>query len=481
MILRKLGGDGGVFVGPIGAEGNDLFGGEFAQDGIGGEDDFLVGLAGRAPAGGEVDVDHAAFGAEFFHGGRAPFLPDDFRCAGGLGGGGLGGGVFGPTGPDAEGENERAGDGAEADFAGLGAGEIVAAVEPHAERDEHEAEEGHERAVLRGLAGEHPSEVGDGGVERERHELLERFHPRAGTGQDFYGGREDREEQIRTGETDRDGGEDGERLDDAQGERGAERGSEKRRGARRGDDGGEHAGEERTGETGFALQIGADAGGAEAELKNAAHVHREDEHHGGEPEDEEGRLQLKTPAELVATGAKHGEDGGERPERKQHAEGEDEAVQNDLFLVLTRLIDEPEDFYAQHGKDARHEVQNEAAEQREEQRAEQGNGRGSGGGRPDRWSGACVGGARSLTSGRAYRGSGGGEGDIDAEAAEGTVGEPAFFVGEHAEEFRGVFRGFGGNGKREHVAAGAIGGDRLREFVGDEVVVGEKAQIGGGG
>jgi hypothetical protein len=70
LILREFGGDDGVFVRPVGAEGDDLFGGEFAQDGIGGEDDFLVGLAGRAPTGGEVDVDHAAFGAEFLHGGR---------------------------------------------------------------------------------------------------------------------------------------------------------------------------------------------------------------------------------------------------------------------------------------------------------------------------------------------------------------------------------------------------------------------------
>jgi hypothetical protein len=73
---------------------------------------------------------------------------------------------------------------------------------------------------------QHPHQPDHGRRHGEGQKVFERFHPRAGTGQDFYRGREDREEQIRPGETDGDGSEDGERLDGAKGERGTERGGE---------------------------------------------------------------------------------------------------------------------------------------------------------------------------------------------------------------------------------------------------------------
>ena len=88
LIFRELGGDGWVFVGPVGAQGDDFFRSKSAEDGVGVEDDFLIRLARGAPTRREIDVDGFPLGAELRDGFGAPFFPDDFGRAGGLGSGG---------------------------------------------------------------------------------------------------------------------------------------------------------------------------------------------------------------------------------------------------------------------------------------------------------------------------------------------------------------------------------------------------------
>ena len=85
-------------------------------------------------------------------------------------------------------------------------------------------------------------------------------------------------------------------------------------------------------------------------------------------------------------------------------------------------------------------------------------------------------GRRALTRSLRWSWSGG-EGEIDAQARERAVGAPTVAAREYAGEFGSVFGRVGGNRQRENEAAVGGGGDDLREFVGDIVVVGEEAQV----
>ena len=64
--------------------------------------------------------------------------------------------------------------------------------------------------------------------------------------------------------------------------------------------------------------------------------------------DKSGRLQLKSPAELIAARAQDRERAGERPERQQHAEREHESVRDDLAALVAGLVDEAEDLDPEH-------------------------------------------------------------------------------------------------------------------------------------
>ena len=204
----------------------------------------------------------------------APFFPSDLVAAGHGDRRGLG-----PAGIEAAGEQRSGEHAAEKLLARLAVRLAEAAVGPRPHRHEHEAEGNKEQSVvivLR-LAGEHPEQPADRRVEREGHELLEGLHPRAGSRQQLDGLRENREQQVRQGETDRDGGENQDRLPRGQRQRGAERGREKRGAAWRGDERRERAGEERTHEAVLHLQVTPDAGGGQADLEQSAHVEREDQ------------------------------------------------------------------------------------------------------------------------------------------------------------------------------------------------------------
>ena len=138
---------------------------------------------------------------------------------------------------------------------------------------------------------------------------------------------------------------------------------------------------------------------------------------------------------------------------------------DNLAALVSGLVDEAEDLDPEDGKDAGHQVENEAADQGEEEGA----GEGSGGGLSVlRWLSVerRALGARSEVGG-------------DLEAAE--VGEPAGIGCDDAEELLGVRRTVGGKFEREDEAAVAVGLGSLRGVVGDEVVEREEMWIGGRG
>jgi hypothetical protein len=61
----------------------------------------------------------------------------------------------------------------------------------------------------------------------------------------------------------------------------------------------------------------------------------------------------------------------QHPERDEDARGEDEPVERDLAAVGPGLVHESEDLDPEHGKDARHQVEDEAADEGEEERAQE--------------------------------------------------------------------------------------------------------------
>ncbi len=161
---------------------------------------------------------------------------------------------------------------------------------------------------------------------------------------------------------------------------------------------------------------------------------------------------METPAEFVAGGAEGGEHAGERPEREQHAGGEGEAVQGDLAAVGAGLVDEAEDLDPEHGKDARHEVEDESADEGEEERgAEAGDGRGGIGGRASDAVGGRVGGGGCVFNRH-----------VDGEGRERrAVGGPGAVGAEHAGEAlgRGVEVRGDGQVDGEQFARGGLADD----------------------
>ena len=234
------------------------------------------------------------------------------------------------------------------------------AVDPARHRDEHEAEHQEEQGVVvvLGLAGEHPEQPPDSGVEGEGHELLEGLHPRTGARQQFHGGGEEREQQVGCGQPGGDEREDQHRFGCGEGGRKCRpegRGQE-RRTARRRDQHRQDPGEKRPGVTLLHLQLSTHGGGREADFKQPAEVEGENQQERRHAEDKAGRLELGAPANLLAAGPQGENDPGEYPEREQHAQGVDEAVRDNLAAVVARLMNEAQHLDAEHREHAGHEV-----------------------------------------------------------------------------------------------------------------------------
>ena len=150
-------------------------------------------------------------------------------------------------------------------------------------------------------------------------------------------------------------------ADAGQGE--AERGAHERRRARRRDDDGENARAERV-ERAILRRPARHAGRRElTELEDAGQVEREHEEEDGERAHDRGRLQLEAPAQLFPAGPQRGERRAQRDER-QH----DAARERDGFVAHRRagvlVCREAEHFQREHRKNARHEIEDEAADER---------------------------------------------------------------------------------------------------------------------
>ena len=149
-------------------------------------------------------------------------------------------------------------------------------------------------------------------------------------------------------------------------------------------------------------------------------------------------------------------------------------MQLDLAAIRARLIDETQDFDAENGKHARHQVEDQAAEEGEHQRAHQAAG----------WFG--VQGSEFRVRSRAgcrgtwnlelgtLRGSRSAQWHIDPDSRDIPLRQR-----EHAGQTRGVLRAGVIDWQLED-ELGAAHAHRLRLIVGDEPVVGEKAEIGRG-
>ncbi len=81
--------------------------------------------------------------------------------------------------------------------------------------------------------------------------------------------------------------------------------------------------------------------------------------------DEDGRLELEAPSGLAAACAEAEKDGDDDPERDEDAERVDEAVAAEAAAFFARGLHEGEAFEEEHGEDAGHQVENDAAEEGE--------------------------------------------------------------------------------------------------------------------
>jgi hypothetical protein len=80
MVARELRRDLRVLSGPVRPQGRDLPIRKELQHFVRSEHQLLVRLAGRAPPGGEIDIDEPSFGPQFLHGRRTPGFPHDSWC-----------------------------------------------------------------------------------------------------------------------------------------------------------------------------------------------------------------------------------------------------------------------------------------------------------------------------------------------------------------------------------------------------------------
>ncbi len=138
------------------------------------------------------------------------------------------------------------------------------------------------------------------------------------------------------------------------------RGHERRR-ARGGDDNGQHAGQEGA-ETRAGSVDGACAGPLQrgADLEDARHVERHQQHDHGQDGDDEGRLQLEAPAKRGAEAMGDIEQDGQDDKAGDGACPVEQGLAARQGRVVTGSR-QAEQFHRQHGEDARHQVEDQAA------------------------------------------------------------------------------------------------------------------------
>ena len=140
-----------------------------------------------------------------------------------------------------------------------------------------------------------------------------------------------------------------------------------RRGARRGHDRGQDAAQEGSAESAPRIHPPAEPDQRRADLEDAEETQAEHEDNDRQDDDEGRRLELESPAQLLSPGPQGDQDGRQREKGDQDARGEDHAVAAGLCRVVARLVDEPEHLDGQHGEDAGHQVEDQAADEGEEQ------------------------------------------------------------------------------------------------------------------
>ena len=131
-------------------------------------------------------------------------------------------------------------------------------------------------------------EPDDGGEEDDGGELLEGLHPCAGPWEDAGPGGLEAEQEIRRGEAEAEGGEDGEGDRCGLGEGEADGCSHEWRGAGGGDYCREDSGEEAAGVALLFGELAADGGEGEAEFELSGEREGEEEDSGGEDGEEDG-------------------------------------------------------------------------------------------------------------------------------------------------------------------------------------------------
>src|ERR1700733_13026334 len=224
------------------------------------EDGALVELAAEAPGGGEVDEDGMAGGAGLIESLLRVGGPDE-------------GGVFALI--EGDGQGER-GDEDCRDGAGPAGRPFAENPAGDGECQEAAEQEGYTVDALsasRAACEERAVDVREPDYCREEDDggdLFEDLHPCAGAGQDAGPGRLEAQQKIWCGQTECEGGEDGEGDAGRLGEGKADGCSHERRSAGGGYDSGEDAGEKAAGVALLLGEFAADTGEREADIKQAS-------------------------------------------------------------------------------------------------------------------------------------------------------------------------------------------------------------------
>jgi len=150
------------------------------------------------------------------------------------------------------------------------------------------------------------------------------------------------------------------------GERVADGRSHQRSGAGRGDHHGQNAGEEAARVAVLLRERSAGAGEREADFKLSGEGEAKEEQQHGHDGEEDGGLELESPAELAAGGPKREQHSDHGPERNQNPERVDPAMGAELAAFLLRRLHQRQAFDEEDGEDAGHQVQDDSAEEGEE-------------------------------------------------------------------------------------------------------------------
>ena len=103
----------------------------------------------------------------------------------------------------------------------------------------------------------------------------------------------------------------------------------------------------------------------EPELENVKQVQRNEEKDGRGDGDHSRALELEAPPDELSARSQCHKEAGNRPEGDQHSRGKEQPMPQGASPPLTRGADKGENFQRNHGKHARHEVQDQAADKGE--------------------------------------------------------------------------------------------------------------------